>query len=78
MSNIKKNFSYQIIYRIITVITPLVTAPILSRALGAENLGVFSATQAYVNYFLLFAMLGVENYGNRSIAAVQKIREKRQ
>lgn len=78
MSNIKKNFSYQIIYRIITVVTPLVTAPILSRALGAENLGVFSATQAYVNYFLLFAMLGVENYGNRSIAAVQNIRDKRQ
>ena len=55
----------------ITIITPLITIPILSRALGAKNLGIYSATLAYVNYFTLFAMLGIENYGNRSIAAVQ-------
>lgn len=77
MTNIKKNFGYQVAYRILTVITPLITAPIISRALGAERVGMYSATQAYANYFMLFAMLGVEYYGQRTIAAANSI-EKRQ
>ena len=70
-NQVKKNFAYQIVYRIITVLTPLITSPILSRALGAEKLGIFSATLALVSYFQLISMLGVENHGNRSIAAAQ-------
>ena len=77
MGNIKKNVSYQMIYRILTVITPLITSPIISRAFGANGMGLYSATVAYVNFFTLFAMLGVENYGNRAIAAVQSDRSKR-
>ena len=71
MSDIKKNFIYQITYRIITILTPLITSPILARALGAEKIGVYSATIAFVNYFTLFAVLGVENHGTRSIASSQ-------
>lgn len=76
MSNIKKNILYQVAYRVLTVITPLITSPIISRALGAEGLGVYSATQAYANYFVLFAMLGVEYYGQRTIAAAKSIERK--
>lgn len=71
MHNLKKNFGYQMIYRILTVITPLITSPYLARTLGVESLGKYSASQAFVNYFVLFAMLGIENYGNRTIAKVQ-------
>lgn len=71
MHNLKKNFGYQMIYRIITVMTPLITSPYLARTLGVEALGKYSASQAFVNYFVLFAMLGIENYGNRTIAKVQ-------
>lgn len=73
--SIKKNLSYQIVYRILTVITPLITSPYLSRTLGAQKLGVFSATYAYANYFILIAMLGVEYYGNRSIAICSSKKE---
>ena len=69
MSNLKKNIGLQMSYRILTIITPLITSPIISRALGAEKLGVYSATQAFANYFMLFAMLGIEYYGQRSIAS---------
>lgn len=65
------NISYQIAFRILTIITPLITTPIISRAFGAGGVGQYSATIAYVTYFTLFAMLGIENYGNRMIAAVQ-------
>ena len=68
MVSLRKNVKYQIGYRIITVLTPLITSPIISRALGSAQLGVFSATLSFVNYFMLFAMLGVDVYGNRSIA----------
>ena len=71
MRSVKKNFLFHFSYQLVTLLTPLITSPIVSRALGAERLGVFSATLAFVNYFELFAMLGVANYGNRSIASVQ-------
>ena len=77
MRSLRKNFGYQMIYRILTVITPLITSPYLSRVLGVEALGKYSASQAYANYFVLFAMLGIENYGNRSIAKIQDYEEKR-
>lgn len=77
MNQVRKNFVYQIIYRVITILTPLITSPILARALGAEKLGLFSATLAFVSYFQLISLLGVENYGNRSIAAVQDDVDKR-
>ena len=73
--SIKTNLSYQIIYRILTIITPLITSPYLSRVLGVEKLGVFSATYAQANYFILIAMLGVEYYGNRTIAVCNSDKE---
>lgn len=69
MAGVKKNLSYQMAYRVLTVVTPLITSPIISRALGADGLGVYSATQAYANYFMFFAMLGIEYYGQRTIAS---------
>lgn len=68
MSSLKKNIGLQMSYRVLTIITPLITSPIISRALGAEKIGVYSATQAFANYFMLFAMLGIEYYGQRTIA----------
>lgn len=77
MHNLKKNFGYQMIYRVLTVVTPLITSPYLARALGVEALGKYAASQAFVNYFVLFAMLGIENYGNRTIARVQDDKQER-
>ena len=68
MKSIIKNIGLQTIYQILATITPLITSPYLSRVLGAEGLGVYSYTYSIVNYFLLFAMLGVTNYGSRAIA----------
>lgn len=69
--NIKKNLIYNVTYQILIIILPFITAPYISRVLGAHDIGVYSYTQAFANYFYLFAMLGVMNYGNRTIAAVR-------
>ena len=77
MNKLKQDFAYQLLYRVLTVITPLITSPYLSRTLGPEKLGIYSGTYAYANYYILFAILGIEFFGNRSIAIVANSREER-
>lgn len=76
-NKLRRNLSYQTIYQVLTVITPLIVTPYVSRKLGADNLGIYSYTYSIAYYFLMFAMLGVANYGNRTIAAVNDSTEHR-
>lgn len=69
MNKIKSNFFYQTLYQILSMILPLITSPILSRALGANGLGVYSYTTTILNYFVLIANLGIYRYGIRCIAS---------
>ncbi|WP_302579575.1 flippase [Clostridium saudiense] len=73
-SSIKKNFAYQLIYEILVLILPFITSPYIARVIGAEGLGIYSYTYSVAYYFVLFSLLGIKNYGNRSIA---KIRDNR-
>lgn len=70
--SLKSNIFYQIIYQILTLIVPLITAPYIARVLGKTGLGTYSYTYAIANYFVLFAMLGLSNHGNREIASSKK------
>lgn len=72
-----KNLIYNSIYQILIIILPLLTSPYVSRVLGSEGLGIYSYTYSVASCFALFGMLGVNNYGNRTIAAVQNNRNKR-
>lgn len=76
MESVKKNFIYNVIYQILVIILPLVTSPYISRVLGAELVGIYSYTYSVVYYFLIFAMLGISNHGNRMIAASRNDKEK--
>ena len=76
-NSVGKNIVYQTVYQVLAVITPLITSPYVSRVLGAEGLGEYSFAWTNALYFSLFAMLGVSNYGVRSIANVQESKEKR-
>lgn len=76
-TSLKRNFGYQTAYQILTLILPLITAPFLSRVLGADNLGIFAFTSSLVSYFVLFAILGTNNYGTREIAVCGENRELR-
>lgn len=71
MSNPRRNFIYNIIYQSLSLVIPLISAPYLARVIGADGVGVYSYTFSIVNYFMLLTMLGVNNYGNRSIAKVR-------
>ena len=71
MNNPKKNFIYNLIYQVLVLIIPLITAPYLARVVGAKGVGTYSYTYSIVYYFMLLTLLGVNNYGNRSIAKVR-------
>lgn len=66
--SIKKNFIYSTAYQILNVITPFISAPYISRVLGAEGIGIQSYTASIQQYFLLLASLGTLSYGAREIS----------
>ena len=68
--SVKKNYFYNLIYQLLTLILPLITTPYISRVLGAEKIGIYSYTTSVVTYFILFGSLGVSMYGQREIAYV--------
>ncbi len=71
------NLGYQTFYQLLITVLPLITAPYLSRVLGAEALGIFSYTNSIASYFTLFAFLGTHSYGTRAIAGNQSDIQKR-
>ncbi len=72
MKSIRKNFLYNVVYQLLLIVLPLITTPYVSRVLGVDGVGTYSYTYTIARYFVYFAMLGVQNYGNRSIAAVRE------
>ena len=42
--SVKKNYIYNLIYQVLTLLTPFITTPYISRILGAEGTGVQSST----------------------------------
>lgn len=71
MSSIAKNYFYNVIYQIATIIIPIITIPIVSRSLGSEGIGINAYTYSIIQYFLLLATIGISLYGNREIAYVR-------
>lgn len=73
---ILRNYFYNILYQLFVVITPFITVPYVTRALGATALGVSDWTSGIVQWFVLFGIMGVTTYGNREIARVRDDHEK--
>lgn len=75
MKNTTKNFMYNLLYQVFVFLIPLITVPYVSRVLGPNNIGVYSFTYSIVYYFMLGAMLGINNYGSREIAKINDKKE---
>ncbi|HAQ4564149.1 oligosaccharide flippase family protein [Enterococcus faecium] len=63
-----KNYFYNVGYQIFVIIIPLVTVPYVSRVLGSEGVGINAYTNSIIQYFILFGSIGINLYGNRTIA----------
>jgi O-antigen/teichoic acid export membrane protein len=73
--SIKKNFIFSLFNQLIAIVIPLVVTPYTSRIFGADGIGINSYTTANVTYFMLFCMLGISGYGQRTIAIVRDNKE---
>lgn len=69
MKSVRINFLYNVGYQVLALALPLITMPYISRVLGKEGIGIYSYNYAIANYFVLFIMLGLNNYGSRTIAS---------
>lgn len=61
---------------VVALVFPLITFPYISRVLQVENLGKVNFAHSIVNYFVLFATLGLKTYGIREGAALRNDRVK--
>lgn len=76
MKSENKNFLLNVAYQFLSYVFPLITVNYISRRLGVDNVGIYSYTYSIVYMFMLAAMLGINNYGNREIAKVRDDRGK--
>ena len=72
----KKNAAYNVAYRMFSVFLPLVTAPYLSRTVGTDGVGLYSLAWSVSYIFCLVGMLGLNDYGVRTVAQVRDDPEK--
>lgn len=73
--SIKKNVIWNGILSLSTIIFPFVTFPYITRVLGVEVNGAINFSLSTVNYFSLFATLGLSTYGVKACACVKDSRE---
>lgn len=76
MGKLKKNYLYSVSYQILAIIIPLITLPYVSRVIGSTGVGEYNYTYSIVYYFMIAAILGINNYGTREIAKVNDNKEK--
>ena len=67
-----RNIFINILYEILLVLSPLITAPYLARVLGSEGIGVYSYTFSLVSYFIMIAALGTYSYATIEISKNRK------
>lgn len=65
-----KNFIYNFLYKILTIILPFITVPYVTRIFEPEVLGKYNYTASITTYFTMFGMLGIVTYGSNQIAKV--------
>lgn len=65
------NSIYSVLYKVVNVLYPLLTATYVARILLADGVGKVAFAQNIVQYFVIIAALGIPNYGIREIAKVR-------
>ncbi|MGL5051622.1 MAG: flippase [Fusobacteriaceae bacterium] len=68
MSNLVKNYLYNILGLLTGTLFPFITFPYVSRVLMPEYLGRITFTQSLANYFITLALLGIPAYGIRELS----------
>lgn len=68
MSDIGKNYLYNVLTQIISFVVPLILVPYTSRTLGVDNIGIYSYMQSIVTIFSSVGRLGLNTYGQLQVS----------
>lgn len=75
--SIKANFTLNFINTAVGLLYPVITFPYISRILQPEGVGLIQFLQSVINYFAMFAALGIPLYAVKVIAKYREDEEKR-
>lgn len=71
MSTLRKNIAYKGLLTFSNYIIGFITFPYITRVLGPENFGLVNFVMNTVDFFLLFATMGITTIGTREIASAR-------
>jgi O-antigen/teichoic acid export membrane protein len=66
--SLTSNYIFNVSLTVLNLLFPMITFPYVSRVIGVSGVGKVGYVTSIVNYFLIFASLGIPNYGVREIA----------
>lgn len=69
--SLRRNYLYTLLMQVVSMLTPLVTAPYVARVLGSDGVGTYSYVLSVATVFSLFAALGLSAYGLREVSRVR-------
>ena len=70
--SVKKNYLYNLLYQMTSVLLPVLTIPYVSRVLSADGIGINTVTYANTQYFILLGSLGISIYATKKIATIRE------
>ena len=70
--SVKKNYLYNLLYQMTSVLLPVLTIPYVSRVLSADGIGINTVTYANTQYFILLGSLGISIYATKKIATLRE------
>lgn len=76
MNSLQKNIYYKGLLTFSNYVLGFITFPYITRVLGPENFGLVNFSMNTVDYFLLFATMGITTIGTREIAGCKNNRDK--
>ena len=69
MNRVTKNFMYNLLYHVFSLLTPLIVTPYITRVLSTDLIGVNAVVNAQASYFCIIGTLGITTLGVRTIAS---------
>ncbi len=73
--NVLSNYLYNLSYKLLAILIPIITTPYISRVLKAEAIGAFSYTQSIVTFFSMFGIMGLDLYGQLQVSKTRNEKE---
>ncbi|HGA0701175.1 MULTISPECIES: oligosaccharide flippase family protein [Bacillus] len=71
-----KNIIYKVLLNLFNLILPILVGPYVYRTLGASSIGKVQFSESIFNYFFIFAVFGVYQYGMREMSLIKNDKQK--